>query len=235
MKRLICFLLLFTTWSCTKDQAQEIVPVTTSPPPSAATLSIPANNELCLSGSKLNDTYTEVSFEWQAAQNTTSYDVVITNLNTNISQTSLSKTNKTTIILEAGIPYSWNVISKSSTSNTTATSATWKFYLSGNGKANLAPYPADGLVPKSGASVGLVDGKATFSWTGQDPDSNTLSYEVYLDTDINKVSKHEVAPIKSSTNTTSIPLKSGQIYYWQVKTFDGNLSSFTQVFSFRTI
>ncbi len=226
------FLLLV---SCQKESADNKPAPAVAPAPEAAVLSLPKDKELCLGGTKLNGSYSEVSFEWQASKNTNSYDVTITNLNTNQSQTKFTTINKLDLALEAGIPYSWYVTSKSNVSNSTTNSVTWKFYLSGNGGANLAPYPADGLVPKSGTTVNLVDGKATFSWVGQDPDSNNLTYEIYLDTDQAKVLKEEIAPIKSSSNTTSITLKSGQIYYWKVKTSDGNLSSFTQVFSFRTL
>lgn len=227
-----CLLLLL---SCQKDSAENNVAPVIAPAPEAAILSLPKDKELCLGGTKLNGTYSEVSFEWQASKNTNNYDVTITNLNTNQSQTKFTTLNRIDVALEAGIPYSWYVTSKSNVSNTTTNSVTWKFYLSGNGGANLAPYPADALVPKSGTTVNLVDGKATFSWVGQDPDSNTLTYEIFLDTDQSKVVKEEVAPIKSSSNTTSIALKASQVYYWKVKTSDGNLSSFTQVFSFRTL
>jgi hypothetical protein len=235
MKKLIAFMTCMILFACQKESTE--VPSTQTPIliPEAAVLSFPKDKELCLSASKLNETYSDVSFEWQVAKNTNSYDVTVTNLNTNQSQTKYTTANKIDITLEAGVPYSWFVVSKSNSSNEKTNSTVWKFYLSGNGSANLAPYPADGLVPKSGASVGLVDGKATLSWVGQDPDSKTLSYEIFVDTDPAKVKNHEVTAIKTTTNTTSISLKSGQIYYWQIKTNDGNLSSFTQVFSFRTI
>lgn len=221
--------------SCQKDSADNKPAPAVAPAPEASLLSLPKDKELCLGGTKLNGTYSEVSFEWQASKHTDSYDVTITNLNNNQSQTKFTTLNKLDIALEAGIPYSWYVTSKSNASKEKTNSTIWKFYLSGNGGANLAPYPADGLVPKSGTTVNLVDGKATFSWVGQDPDSNTLTYEIYLDTDQAKVLKEEVAPIKASSNSASISLKASQIYYWKVKTSDGNLSSFTQVFSFRTL
>ncbi len=236
MKQLLALMLVFGLFSCQKESGGNVTPTpTVVQDPSAATLTLPADKELCLGGNKLNSTYTEVTFEWQAAKFTDNYDLTITNLNTNDQQVKFTTLNKMDVILEAGVPYSWFVTSKSNASKVKTNSNVWKFYLSGNGSVNLAPYPADGLIPKSGSSISLIDGKATLSWTGLDPDSNKLSYEIFIDTDINKVIKREIPANKTSEKTISLALKPGQIYYWQVKTSDGSLSSYTQVFSFRTI
>lgn len=235
MRKIIGIGLMVFIFACQQKETNETPTPAIIQPPGASTLSLPKDKELCLGGNKLNSTYTEVSFEWQSAKNTDNYDLTITNLNTNTSETKFTSIPKMDVILEAGVPYSWFVTSKSNTSSIKTNSTIWKFYLSGNGNTNLAPYPADGLIPKSGSTLSLVDGKATLSWIGQDPDSNNLSYEVYLDTDQSKVSKHEISPIKSTTNLITTPLKSGQIYYWQIKSSDGILSSYTQVYSFRTI
>ena len=237
MRKLVLILFSMLLFSCGKDSAETTPIVPVAPAPTAAILSLPADKELCLGANKLNETYSEVSFEWQAGKNVTGYDITITNLNTNVSQTKYTTQNKIDVVLEAGMPYSWYLTSKSNSSSEKVNSTTWKFYLSGNGVSNLAPYPADGLVPKSGASVGLIDGKANLSWVGSDPDSNvnTLTFEVFIDTDKDAVLKQSVSSIKTSKPSTTVSLKSGQIYYWMVKTTDGNLSSYTQIFSFRTI
>ncbi len=236
MKQVVILFFVLGLLGCQKDSGADIVPSPAPiPDPTAAILSLPADKEICLGGNKLNNAYSEVSFVWQAAKNTDGYDITITNLNTNDQQIKAASINKIDVILEAGVPYSWFVTSRSNASKVKTNSAVWKFYLSGNGNTNLAPYPADGLLPKSGASISLIDGKATFTWKGEDPDSNKLSYEIYIDTDINKVAKHETTPIKTSENSLTTLLKPGQIYYWQIKTSDGNLSSYTQIFSFRTI
>lgn len=237
MKRLFYFFCIWVFFSCQKDDSGG-TPVVNTPvlAPTAATLKSPGDKTLCLAGNPLNSTYTELTLEWTATQNTEYYDVVITNLFTNSSQTKRSSQPNLTIILEAGTPYSWMVQSKSNKSTETGNSPVWKFYLAGNGKTNLAPFPADNLIPASGKSVALISDKTTLSWVGSDADSNTLTYEVFIDTDSKKVLNHEINPIQAQGNTSlSVTLKSGQIYYWQVKTSDGELSSFTQVFSFRTI
>ncbi len=236
MKKLLLIGLLFGVLACSKDADTTAPTAQNTAPPTAATLTAPADKELCLGANKLNSTYSEVTFEWQAAKNVNGYDLTITNLNTNVSQTKYTTQTKLDVVLESGMPYSWFITSKSPSSTEKVNSSVWKFYLSGNGNSNLAPYPADGLVPKSGATVTLIDGKVNLSWVGQDPDTNVnaLSYEVFIDTDPVKVAKQEVQAVKVTNNFVTVSLSPGKIYYWMIKTSDNNLSSFTQVFSFRT-
>ena len=103
---------------------------------------------------------------------TNTYDVRITNLNTSTAtnKNGVASTS-TTATLDKGVPYSWKVTSKNTSSTTTTGSDTWKFYLAGDGVVNYAPFPADLKTPASGSTVTLSDGKATFTWEGTDPDS----------------------------------------------------------------
>ena len=131
----------------------------------------------------MSDTQSTVAFSWGASASTNTYDVRITNLDTN------SATNKngvastsTTATLDKGVPYSWRVTSKNTSSTTTTPSDLWKFYLAGDGVVNYAPFPAELKTPASGSTVTLSDGKATFTWEGSDPDSgDTLAYTLYVD------------------------------------------------------
>ena len=59
----------------------------------------------------------------------------------------------TTATLDKGVPYSWRVTSKSTTSTTTTPSDLWKFYLAGDGVVNYAPFPADLTAPASGSTM----------------------------------------------------------------------------------
>ena len=73
------------------------------------------------------------------------------------------------------MPYSWNITSKSTASTTSTASDTWKFYLSGPGIVNYAPFPADLKTPASGSTVSRDgEGKVTFTWDGSDPDGDRL-------------------------------------------------------------
>ena len=147
------------------------------------TLVAPANNKTCETGTSVSDTQSTVAFSWNASASTNTYDVRITNLDTSTAtnKNGVSSTS-TTATLDKGVPYSWKVTSKNTSSTTTTPSDTWKFYLAGDGIVNYAPFPADLKTPASGSTVTLSDGKATFTWEGTDPDSgDTLSYTVYVD------------------------------------------------------
>ena len=152
-------------------------------PPGKATLVAPANNKTCETGTSVSDTQSTVTFNWNASANTNTYDIQITNLNTTTAtnKNGVSSTS-TTATLDKGVPYSWRVTSKNTSSTTTTPSDLWKFYLAGDGVVNYAPFPADLKTPASGSTVTLSEGKATFSWDGSDPDSgDTLTYTVYVD------------------------------------------------------
>jgi hypothetical protein len=138
-------------------------------PPGKSTLVAPANNKTCETGTSVSDTQSTVAFSWNASASTNTYDVRITNLNTSVAtnKNGVSATS-TTATLDKGVPYSWKVTSKNTSSTTTTASDTWKFYLAGDGVVNYAPFPADLKTPASGSTVTLSDGKATFTWEGTD-------------------------------------------------------------------
>ena len=66
--------------SGSSDNGPDPVPV---PAPLAATLIFPDNNTECNEGEVVNDTQSRVTFQWNASQNTDSYEVNLKNLNTN--------------------------------------------------------------------------------------------------------------------------------------------------------
>ena len=154
-------------------------------PPSAATLTAPANNKVCETGTSISDTQSNVDFSWSASANTSTYDLKITNLNTNqiTNKNGLTSTN-TTVALSKGAPYSWQITSKNSQTTQTASSNTWKFYLAGaSGETSYAPFPADLKSPGSGTTASVnSDGKVKLVWEGSDPDTETsnLKYTIYI-------------------------------------------------------
>ena len=155
----------------------------TTNPPGKATLTAPANNDTCESGTSVSATQSEVTFTWNASADTNTYDLKITNLNSNVITNKTGLTTTTTkVTLDKGVPYSWNITSKSTASTTSTASDTWKFYLSGPGIVNYAPFPADLKTPASGSTVSRDgEGKVTFTWDGSDPDGDTLTYTLYAD------------------------------------------------------
>ena len=204
-------------------------------PPGKSTLTAPANNETCETGTSVSATQSEVTFTWTASSDTNTYDLKITNLNTSvvINRTALTSTS-TKVTLDKGVPYSWNITSKSTASTTTTASDTWKFYLLGPGIVNYAPFPADLKTPASGSTVTRDgDGKVTFTWDGSDPDGDSLNYTLYVDTTDGKQTP-PTAQTDLTVKTLDVALDAATTYYWRVKTSDGTNSSYSIVYSFKT-
>ena len=230
--------------SCSADDdSGTTAPKTTTPPvtqqpktpavptPGKSTLSAPANNEVCFEGEVVDQSNSSVTFSWGSSSDTDSYDLIITNQESNQSQTlgGITSTSKA-VTLANDISYSWKVVSKSNGTSDTNTSDTWQFYLAGDGQENYAPFPATIISPTSGATVDATDGKITLSWEGNDPDeTDSLKYTIYFD-NVDGLQD----PVKENISETSLEVnvESGTTYYWRVKTSDGTSSSFTLVYSF---
>jgi len=221
-------------FACSKGGETITPAVIVIPPPTAAALTLPANNTVCYEGANVSSLTSDVSFSWSTAKDTEIYELVITNLNTLTNTTkSVNSENKATVSLNKGTPYRWYIISKSNKSKETANSEVWKFYLAGDGASTFAPFPALIIAPVSGASVTPNAGKVNLIWSGADPDTKVLSYEIYIDTDQAKVLNRQVVPSVTASSNLLVTVKSGTIYYWSVKTTDGILSSYTIPYSFR--
>ena len=241
MKRLIYLIVTLFIVSCGggggDDGGGSPPPPPPPSPPSAATLTAPANNKVCETGTSISDSQSNVDFSWSASANTSTYDLKITNLNTSqiTSKTGLTSTN-TTVALSKGAPYSWQITSKNSQTTQTASSSTWKFYLAGaSGETSYAPFPADLKSPGSGATVERdSDGKVKLTWEGSDPDTSSgLKYTVYLDkTDGKQDPSDDHKDLNASELTVAVDADT--VYYWRVKTTDGTNVSYSIVYSFRT-
>lgn len=232
------------TLSCSaEDDSGTNTPIITTPPvtqqpqtpavpsPGKSVLTAPANNEVCFEGEVVDQNNSSVTFSWGSSSDTDNYDLIITNQESNQSQTlgGITSTSKA-VTLANDISYSWKVVSKSNGTSDTNTSDTWQFYLAGDGQENYAPFPATIISPTSGAAVDASDGKITLSWEGNDPDeTDSLTYTIYFD-NVDGLQD----PVKENISETSLEVnvESGKIYFWRVKTNDGQSSSFTLVYSF---
>ncbi len=201
------------------------------PAPSAVLLIFPEDDTECNTGVVVNDAQSDVTFEWNASQNTDSYEINIVNLNTANSQSANASTNEATVRIERGTPYEWFVISKADGTDETATSERWRFYNEGPGVENYAPFPAEAISPPRGANLDTGTIVVTLEWSASDVDGDIVEYEVFFGTDetptnsIGETSETSIEEVSVTSNTT---------YYWKVNVFDsqGNTST-SEVFQFR--
>jgi hypothetical protein len=201
--------------------------------PAKSVLIGPANARTCEEGANSTATQSTVTFSWNSAANAQSYDLKITNLNTQEAVTQFGiTTTSTTATLTRGIPYSWTITSKNKGATTTV-SDTWKFYLAGVGVTNYAPFPAAALSPLPGATVTPINGKITLSWDTSDVDGGALTHTLYFDTVDGKQT-----PLDANTNLTvktkEVTVASNTVYYWRVATSDGANTAKSVVYSFKT-
>ena len=201
--------------SCTTDEPLPLEP-------SAATLLSPANNETCLDGISLNDNQSNVNFNWTNAQNASSYEIIITNLLTQSSQTFTAASNQTTVALSKAEPYSWLVKSIGEPGSTPVESEQWKFYLAGDAVVNYAPFPTELIAPRSGANITPdINNLITLNWKGSDVDGDLTSYEVYLD-QVDASTLNTVLLYEANETSLEVEVANNATYYWKVIAIDAN-------------
>ena len=198
--------------------------------PSAATLVFPENNTECNEGVVVNETQSTVTFDWNASQNTDSYEVNLRNLNTNTNTTTHSSTNSANITLQRGIPYEWFIVSKANGTNETASSGIWKFYNQGPGVENYAPFPAEAMSPGRGEAINN-SGTVQLEWSGSDVDNDITEYDVLFGTD-----SDPSALLGTTADSIMDATIATGVYYWRVisKDSQGN-SSESEIFEFRVL
>ena len=89
-------------------------PVKVIDPPTKAVLSLPLNNEACISGTIISSTQSSVLFKWTASQNTESYELTVKNLESGVTTTQTSTTTELAVPLARNTPYSWFVTDRKS-------------------------------------------------------------------------------------------------------------------------
>ena len=203
--------------------------------PGVASLISPANNETCLDGTSLNDTQSNVSFSWSAASDALSYEVIISNLLTQSSQTYTAPSNQITIALTKAEPYSWIVKSIGEDGSTPSESEQWKFYLAGEGTINYAPFPSELISPRSGANITPdINNLVILNWNGSDVDGDLTRYEVYLD-QINATTLISTLDFEANDTSLEVEVENNTTYYWKIIALDANGNqSNSGVYAFRT-
>jgi len=216
-------------------------PVIVNPPtppvvilqPGAPALSFPADNESCQDGTSINDSQSEVNFQWGASANTNNYVLTITNLATSTELTFNSTTANKVVALSKSDPYRWSVTAQGATGSTPAQSSLWKFYLAGDAQVNYAPFPPDLLSPKSGSNVFSVNNQVTLTWGASDVDNDLSTYKVYFDTTDGSTLLGSY-PHSAETTSTAVSVSANTLYYWKVIAIDANANeSDSGVYTFR--
>jgi hypothetical protein len=231
MKNLSILFILALLFNCSSGDDDGGTP---QPPPSqaptAAILSFPDNNQECNQGVEVNASQSTVTFTWNVSANTDSYGIIVKNLDNGTSVTLSSSTNEKAITINKATPYSWHVISKSTTSTETAQSETWKFYNAGDGVQSYAPFPAELIAPTMGSNLTGVT-TVTLEWSGSDVDNDIIGYDIFIDT-----TSPPTTQLGSNQSETTIDatVSAGNVYYWRVVITDseGNNSE-SEIFSFR--
>ena len=223
MKKIIV-LLCFVALSCSKSSPK---------PPSTPMLVFPFKSSECTTGVSVNGTNTsEVELEWSASSRTDLYEVKITNLSTNLTQTLTTTGTKQKVILDKGLAYSWFVTSKNDEVSETKSSEIWKFYNAGS-QTTYPPFAAEIIAPKSGQTVFKdINNDVTLEWLTEDVDNDIANYKVYFST----ITRPTTLLATNSVDNTSVSVgvTVNTIYYWKVVTTDreGNASD-SGIYEFR--
>ena len=192
----------------------------------------PSNNNLCENGVEVSNNTSSVTFNWNFSENTESYDIVITNLDTN--QESLNSnitTNSFEKILTKGHPYSWKVTSRNNESTQQGNSPTWNFYLSADGITNYSPFPAQLIYPENNQNFDNNTNSIVLDWIGSDIDNEDLIYTIYFD-NIDGNQSPQQSLIDITEDEIEINVEPNNSYFWKIKTSDGENSSFSQIYEF---
>jgi hypothetical protein len=209
---LVLFLIVLAIAGCKKKKK-----AATSTVPGQPELITPAQNSICISGTVVSDTESQVLFTWKPTVNTDRYDLVLKNLLTYTSTTVTTTDTKVNATLLRNTPYEWYISAKQDISSTTTQSNGWKFYNSGAGVVSYPPFPADIAFPTFGQIIGATNGKIELYWSGNAVANNIASYTVLLGTTSNP-------PVLKSNLTESflkdVAITVNTTYYWRVITFD---------------
>ncbi|WP_350284542.1 hypothetical protein [uncultured Croceitalea sp.] len=203
------------------------------PSPEGALLVFPLQSSECTTGVSVNETLSQVTFEWMAANNTDLYTLNVVNLETNTPQTITTGATSASLSIEKGAPFSWSILSSNSSSDETATSENWLFYNSG-ALTTYPPFPAQIIRPKSGASVQKSSAdQVVLEWLGADVEDDISIFEIYFSETNPPVL---IATENSQSSMVNVGVVSGVTYYWRVVTTDGEgNTSDSGIFDFKVL
>ncbi|EAR02452.1 hypothetical protein [Maribacter sp. HTCC2170] len=203
-------------------------------PPEATNLVFPDKDSECTTGRNLNQGTSEIEFKWMVSDHTESYELRVTNLNSNITQTINTAALSAKLPIARGEPFSWLVRSKNTKVTETAVSETWRFYNAGF-QSTYAPFPAEPIQPKNGTSVFKdINNEVTLEWYGADIENDINEYELYFST--TTPPETLLTSLSSGVTFQKVSVVPNTSYYWRVVTKDeeGN-SSDSGIFVFKAL
>lgn len=201
-------------------------------PPSSALLVHPEENSECTTGVDLGGTTSEVQFRWQAATNTDTYELRVTDNSANTVQTITTAALFAKLPLEKGGLYSWSVTTRNAAIQEAASSPVWQFYNSGF-QITYAPFPAEIIAPLSGQTVFKdINNDVILDWSGTDIENDITGYDIYFSTE--NPPETRIDSPDSFNTSKKVSVVSGGVYYWKVITKDqeGNTSD-SGIYEFR--
>ncbi|WP_299325433.1 hypothetical protein [uncultured Maribacter sp.] len=173
-------------------------------------LVFPDNNLICTEGEDNGNDGVSIEFQWSASTNATSYELEITNQETNSTDTRTVTTTSLAAGLPKGTQFSWTVTAILGAK--TLASDSWNFYSEGTSTGNFAPFPAEISVSDNG------DGTVNVSWVGEDLDDDLINYDVYIGTSDNL----ELILENTTNENTSYNITAGEQYIVQIVSKDSN-------------
>ena len=216
------FLLLLISCSSSDDTPEVQVPV-------SANLVFPANNTECNEGTVVDAYNSTVNFQWETSDNTTTYELFIEDLNSNLIHHESTTNTELEATIARGKAFRWYVESRSEATDEIATSEIWSFYNAGEGIISHVPFPAEIVSPAFGETISADTNSLFLEWKGSDLDDDILEYELYFG------ESNPPANIAGATSEEKMEVNvtSGKTYFWFVKTTDeNNNSSNSSIFRF---
>ncbi len=189
----------------------------------------PLNNTVCIDNN--------IVFEWNASTDsdgdriTYTIEIAENNSFSPISNTETSASESKLISLVKGKAYYWRIKATDSKSAASAYSPVMQFLTEGDGVSNHIPFAPSLISPILNSEI--VGTSTVLSWLASDVDGDPLTYDVYLDTNTEPITK--VAENQSATTYNATGLAASSTYYFKVVVKDDKgAASIGQVWSFTT-
>jgi hypothetical protein len=197
--------------------------------PTVPSLVIPTDNKLCVDNT--------VNFQWNAStdvnKDVITYQIQVAKDNafSQIAKTVEVTTNNTDVVLEKNTAYYWRIKATDSKGLSSAFSATFKLYTSGEAVVNHLPFAPELVAPAINAAVTTTP--ASLKWNASDVDAtDVLTYDVYFGT-----TNPPTAKVSENTSSTSfdVTLEATKQYFWKVVVKDNHGGETVgQVWKFKT-